>query len=161
VCHGYGSFKVVISLRRTFHAGVVKQFTRAVSRVPRPFTKAERPVPGGLFTRDPTGAWARVALGSRALAVRDVLLREPGALVTKDTIITQVWPGIAVEANNLTVQISALRKALGSGPASESCIQTVTGRGFRLIAIATRHRRKVQACCHAKASEDHCRRDQR
>jgi DNA-binding winged helix-turn-helix (wHTH) protein len=111
-----------------------------------------------LFQRDPTGTWARVALGSRALAVLDVLLQEPGALVTKDAIMDQVWPGIAVEANNLTVQITALRKALGSGPASESCIQTVTGRGYRLVAPVMRHSAEGASALPRRASEDqHCR----
>ena len=37
------------------------------------------------------------------------------------------WPGLVVEENNLSVQISALRKVLGQG-----AITTVTGRGYRL-----------------------------
>ncbi len=59
-------------------------------------------------------------------------------LVTKDAIMRQVWPGTAVEANNLTVQITALRKVLDGGRPSESCIQTVAGRGYRFVAFITR-----------------------
>ena len=46
-------------------------------------------------------------------------------------MIRAVWSGAAVEESNLTVQISALRRALDEGRDGESCIQTVTGRGYR------------------------------
>ena len=91
-----------------------------------------------LLRQGVTGEWVPVAVGSRALDVLSVLLRQPGALVTKDAIMRQVWPGIAVEANNLTVQITALRKVLDGGRVSDSCIQTVTGRGYRFVATVTR-----------------------
>ena len=39
-----------------------------------------------------------------------------------------VWPGLVVEENNLQVQISALRKLLGS-----SAIATIPGRGYRFV----------------------------
>lgn len=55
-----------------------------------------------LLRQDVAGEWAPVLVGSRALDVLGVLVRQPGALVTKDAIMRQVWPGIAVEANNLT-----------------------------------------------------------
>jgi hypothetical protein len=38
-----------------------------------------------------------------------------------------VWPGTVVEDNNLTVQISALRRILDQGQPEASCIQTVAG----------------------------------
>jgi DNA-binding winged helix-turn-helix (wHTH) protein len=91
-----------------------------------------------LLCRDATGVWTPAAAGSRALDVLAVLLRQPGALVTKDAIMQQVWPGTAVEANNLTVQITALRKVLDVNRASESCIQTVAGRGYRFVASVSR-----------------------
>ncbi len=91
-----------------------------------------------LLRPDSVGVWAPVAIGSRALDVLGALLRQPGVLVTKDAIMRQVWPGIAVEANNLTVQITALRKVLDGNRAAESCIQTVSGRGYRFVAPALR-----------------------
>jgi class 3 adenylate cyclase/DNA-binding winged helix-turn-helix (wHTH) protein/tetratricopeptide (TPR) repeat protein len=91
-----------------------------------------------LLRRDTAEVWAPVAVGSRALDVLAALLRQPGALVTKDALMRQVWPGIAVEAANLNVQIAALRKALDGNRGSESCIQTVSGRGYRFVAPVTR-----------------------
>ena len=89
---------------------------------------------GGLFRRDDGGALVPVAIGSRALAVLDILMVRQGDLVSKDEIMRAVWPGTVVEDNNLTVQISALRRILDQGRAEGSCIQTVAGRGYRFVA---------------------------
>ena len=72
-----------------------------------------------------------VEVGSRAFDVLMVLIEARGALVTKDEIIARVWPDTVVEENNLVVQISALRKALGQ---SRDLIRTVPGRGYRFVA---------------------------
>src|SRR5215831_14750041 len=49
-----------------------------------------------------------------------------------------VWPRTVVEENNLTVQISALRRILDAGRTQGSCIQNVPGRGYRFVAPVTR-----------------------
>ena len=72
-----------------------------------------------------------VELGSRAFDVLLVLTEARGALVTKDEILSRVWPDTVVEENNLVVQISALRKALGE---DRDFIRTVSGRGYRFVA---------------------------
>jgi len=91
-----------------------------------------------LFRRDDGGALAPVAIGSRALAVLDILMVRQGDLVSKDEIMQTVWPGTVVEDNNLTVQISALRRVLDQGRAEGSCIQTIPGRGYRFVAPVVR-----------------------
>jgi adenylate cyclase len=78
------------------------------------------------------GSSTPIPLGSRAAEVLHLLLQRHGELVSKDEIIDAVWPHMAVEENNLTVQISALRRALDDGRNGGSCIQTVPGRGYRL-----------------------------
>jgi TolB-like protein/Flp pilus assembly protein TadD len=45
---------------------------------------------------------------------------------------------MVVEDNNLTVQMSALRRTVDQGRAEGSCIQTVAGRGYRFTAPVTR-----------------------
>src|ERR1700739_1699755 len=72
-----------------------------------------------------------VELGSRAFDVLMVLAEARGDLVTKDEILSRVWPDTVVEENNLVVQISALRKALGE---DRDFIRTVSGRGYRFVA---------------------------
>jgi adenylate cyclase len=92
----------------------------------------------GLFWLDEHGVFVRVAIGSRALELLGVLIERHGALVSKDEITRAVWPETVVEDNNLTVQISALRRILDHGRAEGSCIQTVAGRGYRFIPTVTR-----------------------
>src|SRR5438105_6075693 len=55
-----------------------------------------------------------VELGTRAFELLLVLLEADGLLVTKDQCLSRVWPGIVVSAENLKVQVFALRKALGA-----------------------------------------------
>jgi TolB-like protein len=88
---------------------------------------------GGLFRCDEHGVAVPVTLGSRALDVLGVLVERLGDLVTKQAIMDTVWPDTAVEENNLTVQISALRRVLDQGRTDGSCIQTVPGRGYRFV----------------------------
>jgi len=67
-----------------------------------------------------------------------VLIEQTGEVVSKEEIIAAVWPGIVVEDSNLTVQISALRRVLDRGRTEGSCIQTMSGRGYRFMAAVTR-----------------------
>jgi adenylate cyclase len=98
---------------------------------------------GGLFRRDDTGAFALVAIGSRGLDILGLLVERAGEVVSKEEIIAAVWPATVVEDSNLTVQISALRRALDKGRSNGSYIQTVSGRGYRFIALVTRPKREV------------------
>lgn len=67
------------------------------------------------------------ALGARAFDLLMALIERHERVVGKDELMAAVWPGLTVEENNLTVQISAVRKALGA-----DVIATVPGRGYRL-----------------------------
>ena len=70
-----------------------------------------------------------VELGSRAFDVLLALVEADGALLTKNALLDRVWPGVVVEENNIQVQVSALRRALG--PDSRGWIATIPGRGYR------------------------------
>ena len=67
-----------------------------------------------------------VPLGARAFDLLLALIEHHDRVVGKDELLALVWPGLVVEENNLTVQVSALRKVLGA-----SAIATVPGRGYR------------------------------
>ncbi|MDH5331831.1 MAG: winged helix-turn-helix domain-containing protein, partial [Aquincola sp.] len=67
-----------------------------------------------------------VPLGARAFDLLLTLIEQRERVVGKDELIARVWPGVVVEENNLTVQISSLRKVLGN-----AAITTVTGHGYR------------------------------
>ena len=93
---------------------------------------------GELSRSDVAGGWASVAVGSRATAILAALLHEPGAVVSKTVLMDAAWPSTTVEANNLTVQIAALRRALDQDQAGESLIQNVAGRGYRFVGLVNR-----------------------
>jgi DNA-binding winged helix-turn-helix (wHTH) protein len=75
-----------------------------------------------------------VRLGSRALEILVVLLDRPGQLVSKEELMGRVWPNIFVEPANLTVHISALRRALRDGRDGNRFIINVPGRGYCFVA---------------------------
>src|SRR5208282_524106 len=75
-----------------------------------------------------------VPLGGRAFDVLMALIEAGGELVTKDEILSRVWPGMVVEEHSLQFHISALRKVLG---ADRGFIKTISGRGYRFVADIT------------------------
>jgi len=75
-----------------------------------------------------------VRLGSRAAEILVLLVRNAGSLVTKSEIIGEVWPDTIVVEANLSVHMSALRRALDDDTASSTYIATVPGRGYRFVA---------------------------
>ncbi|MBV9252469.1 MAG: winged helix-turn-helix domain-containing protein [Acetobacteraceae bacterium] len=95
------------------------------------------PRSGRLFRRDAAGDWVQLSIGSRAVDILRVLLDRPGTVVSKCAIMDAVWPDTAVEPNNLTVQIAGLRRVLDDDRDGASCIQTVPGRGYRLLLEVT------------------------
>jgi DNA-binding winged helix-turn-helix (wHTH) protein/TolB-like protein len=74
-----------------------------------------------------------VPLSGKALEILAVLLERRGEVVDKNDLMRLVWPDTAVEENNITVAISALRKALGETPASPRWIVTIPGRGYSFV----------------------------
>ena len=79
-----------------------------------------------------------VALGSRYFDALALLLREPGALVTKESFMAEVWAGIPVTDEALTQCIRTLRRALGDDSAAPRFIATVPKHGYRFVAPVTR-----------------------
>lgn len=72
-----------------------------------------------------------VPLTPKAFDILVVLLGNAGRIVEKDELMRQVWPGTTVEENNLTRNISSLRKALEEGPTDRRFIVTIPGRGYQ------------------------------
>jgi DNA-binding winged helix-turn-helix (wHTH) protein len=75
-----------------------------------------------------------VSLTPKALDTLCVLVSRAGHVVSKDELMQAVWPDTFVEDGNLSVNIFALRKALGEGTNGHLFIETVPRRGFRFVA---------------------------
>jgi len=75
---------------------------------------------------------AAVSLRSRAFDLLVALVDRAGHLVTKDELLDEVWPKMVVEEAALHVQMSSLRKVVGS-----DAITTVSGRGYQFTLPVT------------------------
>src|SRR5215472_9247518 len=70
-------------------------------------------------------------LTPKALDTLLVLVQNSGHTLEKDELMKTVWPDAIVEENNLTQNISTLRKVLGQECAF---IETIPRRGYRFVA---------------------------
>src|SRR5258705_10016375 len=68
---------------------------------------------------------APATLGARAFDLLVALIENRERVMSKDELLGLVWPGVVVEENNLQVQVSTLRKILGT-----TAIATTAGRGY-------------------------------
>src|SRR5260370_21756706 len=75
---------------------------------------------------------ATISLRPRAFDLLAALPERAGHLVTKDELLDQVWPKMAVEEAALHVQVSALRKVVGA-----DAITTASGRGYQFTLPVT------------------------
>lgn len=75
-----------------------------------------------------------IPLTSKCLDTLLVLVEHRGEIVSKDDLMKTLWPDTVVEENNLTQQISLLRKALGERANDHRYVVTVPGRGYSFVA---------------------------
>ncbi len=72
-----------------------------------------------------------IPLAPKAFDILVYLVSHSGSLVKRDELMQAVWPDSFVEETNLNVNISLLRKALGTLPDGEPYIETVPRKGYR------------------------------
>lgn len=87
-----------------------------------------------------TGRGGLIAIGARAFDLLAFLLTRREGIVSREEIMSAVWAGTTVGANNLNVQVSALRRALGA-----EAILTVYGRGLRFGLDVNEERARIEA----------------
>jgi DNA-binding winged helix-turn-helix (wHTH) protein/Tol biopolymer transport system component len=75
-----------------------------------------------------------VQIHSKTFDLLLVLIENSGRELEKDELLRLVWPNQVVEEGNLTVKMSALRKALGERKDEARFIVTIPGRGYRFVA---------------------------
>jgi DNA-binding winged helix-turn-helix (wHTH) protein/TolB-like protein len=76
-----------------------------------------------------------VTLAGKAFDLLVTLVSQAGHLATKDELLQRVWPGLVVEEVNLSVNMSAIRKALACSPDAADWIETVPRQGYRFKAL--------------------------
>jgi DNA-binding winged helix-turn-helix (wHTH) protein/tetratricopeptide (TPR) repeat protein len=96
----------------------------------------------GPFQLDPQNArlWRGkrlIALTPKAFAVLCQLVEHAGQLVTKEALLTAVWPEIYVSEGVLSECVRELRHALGDTPQSPRFIETVHRRGYCFLPTVT------------------------
>jgi TolB-like protein/DNA-binding winged helix-turn-helix (wHTH) protein/Tfp pilus assembly protein PilF len=75
-----------------------------------------------------------VPLTSRVFETLLYMVEHHDTVLDKERLMAAVWPDSIVEENNLTQNISTLRRVFGETPDSHRFIVTVPGRGYRFVA---------------------------
>ncbi|MFN2477331.1 MAG: winged helix-turn-helix domain-containing protein [Chthoniobacterales bacterium] len=79
----------------------------------------------------------RVPLTPRVFQTLVVMVEHHGIVLDKERLMEAVWPDSIVEENNLSQNVSALRRVFGDTPGAQRFIVTVPGRGYRFAADVT------------------------
>jgi DNA-binding winged helix-turn-helix (wHTH) protein/tetratricopeptide (TPR) repeat protein len=79
-----------------------------------------------------------IPIPEKAFRTLVCLVRNSGSLVTKETILSTVWPDVFVADGNVGKVIHAVRRALGDGARGRSYIETVAKHGYRFVADVAR-----------------------
>ena len=80
------------------------------------------------------GSGEVVPLMPKAFDTLLYLIQNSGRIIEKDEILSSVWADTVVEENNLTQNISVLRRIFGEKPGEHRYIVTVPGRGYKFVA---------------------------
>ena len=75
-----------------------------------------------------------VSLTPKAFDLLVVLVESSGRLIEKAEMLKKIWPDSFVEEANLSVNMTALRRALGEGPEDHQYVETVPRHGYRFVA---------------------------
>lgn len=75
-----------------------------------------------------------VRLEPKAMELLVALASRPGEVVSREELLSTVWPGVVVGDEALSQVVTKLRKALGDDARVPTYIETISKRGYRLIA---------------------------
>src|SRR5262249_955014 len=78
-----------------------------------------------------------VELTAKVFDLLVLMVENQGKLLEKSFLLENLWPESFVDEVNLSVNMSALRKALGESPSDPQYIETVPKRGYRFIGAVT------------------------
>ena len=76
----------------------------------------------------------RVPLTHKAAELLGVLVARGGHVVSREALLTAVWPNTHVHPDNVKVLIGEIRRALGDDPVRPKFIRSLVKRGYIFIA---------------------------
>ncbi|HWS62674.1 MAG TPA: winged helix-turn-helix domain-containing protein, partial [Steroidobacteraceae bacterium] len=83
------------------------------------------------------GGGQPLALTAKVFDTLLYLIEHRGETLDKDTLLDAIWPGVIVEENSLTQNISTLRQILGETRTENRYIATVPRKGYRFVGEVT------------------------
>jgi len=88
-------------------------------------------------------AWQKkqpLSLTKKEFAILEYLMRHAGEVVSQEELIEHVWDeDVNLFTASVRVHVHSLRRKLGDNPDSPHYIETITGSGYRLIALEESH----------------------
>jgi predicted ATPase/DNA-binding winged helix-turn-helix (wHTH) protein len=95
---------------------------------------------------------SEVVLGSRALDLLIALVENVDDVLSRDYLVSRVWPTTVVEDSSLRVHVAALRRALEDGHEERRRIVNVPGRGYSFIGPVSKALRQGTAAAPPRAA---------
>ncbi|MDQ3711400.1 MAG: winged helix-turn-helix domain-containing protein, partial [Acidobacteriota bacterium] len=83
------------------------------------------------------------------------LVRHAGKIIEKDELIREIWTDTVVEENNLSQNVSILRRILGEKRGEHRFIATIPGKGFKFVASVRVSSSKFQVSSSVKSEIGH------
>jgi DNA-binding winged helix-turn-helix (wHTH) protein/TolB-like protein/Tfp pilus assembly protein PilF len=112
----------------------------------------------GPFQLDPTDYLLRrgeevIQLPPKVFETLLVLVESGGRVVSKEDLMSRLWPDSFVEENSLTQNIFLLRRALSEQGSNELYVKTIPKRGYRFVANVTTIPRGASAVAPEERAE--------
>ena len=85
---------------------------------------------------DPANLWRgdeQIPLRPKSLDVLRYLAERPGNLVSKEELLSRVWPGRIISDSGVRLCIREIRNALGDDAKAPQYLETVAGKGYRFL----------------------------
>ena len=96
---------------------------------------------------------AEVRVEPKVMQVLEALAETPGEVVTRETLVARVWPGVFVTDDVLHRAIRELRRIFGDDTSHPTYVETIRKRGYRLIAPVRKAETPPPALAPAPAPE--------
>jgi Tol biopolymer transport system component/DNA-binding winged helix-turn-helix (wHTH) protein len=86
-----------------------------------------------------------VRVEPKVMQVLEALAETPGEVVTRETLVARVWPGVFVSEDVLHRAIRELRRIFGDDTSNPTYVETIRKRGYRLIAPVSKTATEIPA----------------